>query len=424
MATTNNIMESEDSLPQLAPVDMSTQTNGRLKIEVNASDGAIPITNAKVKIIENGRVIEELNVNDSGQTGLFSIPCPNVELSEEAQTLERPYKDLTLSVSAKGYENVNVAGVQVFGDTTAIQRIDMTPQKDKTNIIIPDHVLWGNYPEKIPEAAVKELPDPTGYVVLDKPVIPGYVVVHIGPPSSAGTNYWIPFKDYVKNVASCEIYSTWSQETIKANILAIISFVLNRVFTEWYRGKGYNFTITNSTAYDQAFVYGRTIYQEISNIVDQIFAQFVTKPNIRQPLFTQFCDGKNSTCPNWLSQWGSKYLGDKGYTHLNILKYYYGQEIFLAQAEKVNGVPVSWPGYAIQTGSRGNDVKIVQHELNTIAKNFPAIPKVSEDGVYGPKTRDSVMTFQKIFDLPASGVVDYATWYKLSNIYVAVTKMS
>lgn len=402
----------------------STQTEGRLKIEIGSYEEFLPVTDAVIQVLDNGKVIDELKVDSSGQTQTISLQCPDVELSEEPQSLERPYRDISLHVMAEGYEPQNVFGVQVFADSTAIQEVNLISQKDTSNIIIPAHTLWGNYPEKIPESPVKELPDPTGYVVLDQPVIPAYVVVHTAKPQSYGENLWIPFKDYVKNVASCEIYSTWSTETIKANVLAIISFVLNRVFTEWYRGKGYNFTITNSTAYDQAFVYGRTIYKEIAVIVDQIFSQYVTRPNIRQPLFTQFCDGKNSSCPNWLSQWGSKSLGDKGYNHVNILKYYYGQDIYLTQAEKVSGVPISWPGSSLQVGSRGKDVLVVQNQLNAISKNFPAIPKVSEDGIYGPKTRDSVKVFQKVFDLPQSGVVDYATWYKMSNIYVAVQLLS
>ncbi len=425
--TINKIQTMEDILTT-TPVPMirqtDTQTNGRLKIEVYASEGAVPVEGATVKVLDGSRVVEELTVNESGETGVLEISCPNVELSEEPQEVEKPYREISLSISANGFDTTNIAGVQLFGDSTAIQQVNLTPRVAPNSIIIPQHTLWGTYPSKIPESPVKELPDATGYQVLDKPVIPEYVVVHSAAPSAYGTNYWIPFKDYVKNVASSEIYATWPRETIKANVLCIISFVLNRVFTEWYRGKGYNFSITNSTAYDQAFTYGRTIYKEISIIVDEIFSYFVTKPNIRQPLFTQFCDGQKTTCPNWLSQWGSKYLGDKGYSYVNILKYYYGSDIFIAQAEKVNGVPVSWPGYNLQTGSRGNYVRIVQEELNTISKNFPAIPKVSVDGIFGPKTRESVMKFQSVFDLPANGIVDYPTWYKLSNIYVAVTKMS
>ncbi len=426
MATEQTRIPTTQSVTTAVPMirETSTTTNGRLKIEVYSQEGALPVDNAVIKVVEDGKVIEEVKANESGETGLVSIACPNVELSEEPQSVEKPYKELSLIVTARGYDNVNVAGVQVFGNTTAIQRVNMAPRLDQTNILIPQHTLWGNYPAKIPESPVKEIPDPTGYQVLDQPVIPAYVVVHIGSPSATGTNYWIPFKDYIKNVASSEIYCTWPTETIKANVMCIISFVLNRVFTEWYRGKGYNFTITNSTAFDQAFTYGRTIYREISVIVDEIFANFVTRPGIRQPLFTQFCDGQKTTCPNWLSQWGSKYLGDRGYSYVNILKYYYGSDIFIATATQVNGVPYSWPGYNIQTGSRGDAVKVVQEELNAISNNFPAIPKVSVDGIFGAKTRESVMKFQSIFDLPANGIVDYPTWYKLSNIYVAVKKMS
>ncbi len=250
--TINSIQTIEDILtttpvPGIRQTD--TQTNGRLKVEVYASEGAVPVSDATVKVLDGTKVIEELNVNESGEAGLLEISCPNVELSEEPQEIERPYKELSLSIEANGFETTNIAGIQIFGDTTAIQQVNLTPRVAPNNIIIPQHTLWGSYPTKIPESPVKELPDATGYQVLDKPVIPAYVVVHNAAPSAYGTNYWIPFKDYVKNVASSEIYATWPRETIKANILCIISFVLNRVYTEWYRGKGYNFTITNSTEY-------------------------------------------------------------------------------------------------------------------------------------------------------------------------------
>ncbi len=242
----NDILNTTPS-PSIRQTD--TQTNGRLKIEVFASEGAIPVQGATIKVFDGTRVVEELTANESGETELFQIECPNVELTEEPQEVEKPYRELSLSIEASGFDTTNIAGVQVFGDTTAIQQVNMTPRVAPSNIIVPQHTLWGSYPSKIPESPVKELPDATGYQVLDKPVIPAYVVVHNGTPSSYGTNYWIPFKDYIKNVASSEIYSTWPRETIKANVLCIISFVLNRVFTEWYRGRGYNFTITNSTEY-------------------------------------------------------------------------------------------------------------------------------------------------------------------------------
>ena len=234
----------------------------------------------------------------------------------------------------------------------------------------------------------------------------------------------MPFKDYIKNVASCEIYPTWPVEALEANILAIISFTLNRVYTEWYRGKGYDFTITNSTAYDQAFVYGRNVFSEISEIVDYLFSTYITKPNIRQPLFTQYCNGSSVTCPGWLSQWGSKALGEQGYDAVEILRQYYGSEIYLTSAQTVGGVPSSYPGEVLQRGSSGNAVRTVQEQLNAISDNYPAIQKNAVDGIYGEATENAVRKFQEIFDLPQSGTVDFATWYQISNIYVAVEKLA
>jgi hypothetical protein len=296
---------------------------------------------------------------------------------------------------------------------------------EEEEIHIGPHTLWGEYPPKIPEDPVKELPDESGFIVLPEPVVPEFIIVHDGDPNNAAApNYWIPFTDYIKNVASSEIYSTWPRETITANVLAILSFTLNRVYTEWYRGKGKNFTITSSTQYDHAFFYQRNTFENISNIVDEIFTNYVTKPGIRQPLFTQYCDGNRSSCPTWMSQWGSKNLGDQGHSAINILKYYYGNDIYLDQAAKVAGVPSSFPGYVLDIGSSGNNVLTIQQQLNAIANNFPAIPKLRDDGIYGPQTQASVRKFQQIFNMPQSGIVDFATWYRISDIYVAVTRIA
>ncbi len=206
--------------------------------------------------------------------------------------------------------------------------------------------------------------------------------------------------------------------------MAIISFVLNRVYTEWYRNKGYDFTITSSTAYDHAFFYGRNIYKSISIIVDEMFNTYITKFGIRQPLLAQYCDGKKVSCPNWLSQWGSKYLGDQGYSAINILRRYYGQDIYLDQAQKISGIPISFPGTILQVGSRGQNVRTIQSQLSAINKNYPAIPKLKVDGIFGNQTRQAVQTFQNVFYLPATGLVDFKTWYKISNVYVAVQKLA
>lgn len=290
-------------------------------------------------------------------------------------------------------------------------------------IDIPPHTLYGDYPPKIPESEIKPISE-TGEIVLSRVVIPEYIIVHDGIPSnSSAKNYYVKYKDYIKNVVSCEIYSTWPESTIYANTLVIMSFTLNRVYTEWYRNRGYNFTITSSTAYDQKWVYGKTIYKNISNIVDTIFNNYVSRPGVKQPLFTSYCDGSKTSCRG-LSQWGSKYLGEQGYSALGILRYYYGNDVYINSADSISGVPSSWPGYNLTIGSRGQKVMQLQSQLNRIGRNYPAIKRISEDGIYGAKTAEAVRTFQRVFSLPVSGVTDFATWYEISNVYVAVAGLS
>ncbi|MCI6736697.1 MAG: peptidoglycan-binding protein, partial [Intestinibacter sp.] len=267
---------------------------------------------------------------------------------------------------------------------------------------------------------------PTGFVVLDNPVVPEFIVVHDGLPEDASAeNFWVPFKTYIKNVASSEIYSTWPEQTIFANVIAIISFTLNRVFTEWYRNKGFNFTITSTTNYDHKYIHNRNIFDEISVVVDSVFNTFIRRPpTSRQPLLAQYCDGVRVQCPDQMAQWGSKDLGDQGYNYEDILKYFYGDNIVFANAQIVSGVPVSYPGTSLQVGSEGSYVRTIQNQLNAISNSYPAVPKVVEDGIFGEQTAEAVRTFQKIFGLPQTGVVDFKTWYEISRVYVAVTKIA
>jgi peptidoglycan hydrolase-like protein with peptidoglycan-binding domain len=283
--------------------------------------------------------------------------------------------------------------------------------------------LYGDYPAKIPEAEVKPT-DETGEIVLSRVVIPEYIIVHDGVPTdSTAPNYYVRYTDYIKNVVSSEIYATWSENTIYANTLAIMSFTLNRVYTEWYRNKGYDFTITSSTAYDQKWIYGRNIYENISRIVDSIFNNYLSRPGVKQPIFTSYCDGNRVTCTG-LSQWGSKYLGDQGYTAMEIIRYYYGSDMYINSSEYISGIPSSWPGYDLTVGSSGPKVLQMQQQLNRIAQNYPAIPKIAEDGIFGSKTENAVKVFQEVFGLPATGIVDFPTWFKISGIYVGVTRIS
>lgn len=409
--------------------DAMQESTGSLQIQVNDISIGMPIANVQVTVKnDNGDIVEELITDESGQTPIINLPAPPEEYSLESEQSVKPYATYNIETKIQGYRNVDVNGTQILSNSMALQQINTeTGAQDAAPIVINigPSTLWGNYDPKIPEDAVKPLNPPTGEIVLDEVVIPEYIVVHDGVPSdTSASNYYILFKDYIKNVACSEIYSTWPDATIRANVLAIISFALNRVFTEWYRNKGYNFTITSSTAYDHAFIYGRNIYKSISVIVDEMFNTYITKFGIRQPLLAQYCDGIRVSCPNWMSQWGSKYLGDQGYNAINILRNYYGQDIYLEQARKVSGVPSSFPGTVLQVGSRGNDVRTIQNQLLAISRNYPAIPKLRVDGIFGDMTRRAVQTFQQIFYLPSTGLVDFGTWYKISDIYVAVEKLA
>ncbi len=405
---------------------------GYIRVSVYDETEGRPLDNARVSISTTGEteeIIEQVNTDASGNTEEVDLGAPNIEYSLEPDSEVRPYSEYNVTVEADGYDTFRIDGVQILPESLALQNIFLNKSQANfpagNDIFILPHTLWEDFPPKIPESSVKSLPEGEGFVVLSEPVIPEFIIVHDGVPSnSAAQNFYVPFKDYIKNVASCEIYPTWPVETLEANILAIISFTLNRVYTEWYRGKGYDFTITSSTAYDQAFVYGRNIFSEISEIVDYLFTTYITKPNIRQPLFTQYCNGNTVTCPGWLSQWGSKTLGEQGFDAVEILRQYYGSEIYLTSTNIVSGVPASFPGNTLQVGSEGAAVRTVQEQLNAISNNYPAIPKLRVDGIYGPATEGAVRTFQKIFDLTQSGTVDFATWYKISNIYVAVEKLA
>ena len=333
-----------------------------------------------------------------------------------------------IEVQADGYEPVRINGAEILPDESSILPVSMTPTAvsdtpEEQDIFIPDHTLYGEYPAKIPEAEIKTEAE-TGEIVLSRVVIPEYIIVHDGlPDASSAPNYYVRYKDYIKNVASSEIYATWPENTIYANILVIQSFTLNRVYTEWYRAKGYSFTITSSTAYDQKFIYGRNIYSNIDRLVDSIFANYLSRPGVRQPIFTSYCDGNRVSCQG-LSQWGSKYLGDQGYSAIEIIRYYYGNDMYINAAQAISGVPSSWPGYDLTIGASGTKVRQIQEQLNRIAQNYPAIPKTSADGIFGSQTAAQVRAFQRIFNLPATGIVDYPTWYQISNIYVAVSRIA
>jgi len=407
---------------------MPDSFQGNLQINVTVEGGLIPVEDATITIYDTGepdRIIEQTTTNSSGQTDFIPLPAPNPEYSLEI-TDEQPYSEFNLRVEAEGYEPFFVSAMQILAGINSLQNVPMRPLArnqlpDRT--VIPPHTLFYDYPPKIPEPETKQIED-DGAIVLSRVVVPEYVIVHDGPPSdNSANNYYVTYKDYIKNVASSEIYATWPESTIYANVLAIMSFTMNRVFTEYYRGRGYDFTITSSTAYDQKWMKDRNIYENIDNIVDSIFNNYLSRPGIRQPILTSYCDGNRVTCSG-LSQWGSKSLGDAGYSAIDIIHYYYGDDMFINTAEAISGVPSSWPGENLNIGSSGQKVRQMQEQLNRIARNYPLIPTVTADGVYGPATAESVRVFQQVFDLPQTGIVDFATWYRISDIYVGVSRIA
>lgn len=418
--------------PSRFPADMSVASFGGLRVSVGNIANNFPIENASVQISEtNGgttTLIDEINTSATGQTTVIELPAPPREYSEEPGS-PRPYSEYTLTIRAEGFEPVQIVGTEVLPDVLALQQVRMLPQiPNETgtaeSFLIPDHTLYGTYPPKIAEDEIKELTG-SGEIVLSRVVIPEFIVVHNGAPNDASAqNYYVRYRDYIKNVASSEIYATWPEATIYANILAIQSFTLNRVYTEWYRNRGYNFTITSSTAYDHKWIPERNIFDTINTAVDNIFNNFLSRPNVRQPILTQYCDGKRVTCPGLMSQWGSKALGDQGYSAIDILRNYYGDTIYINSTEEISGVPSSFPGETLQEGSRGEAVRQIQEQLNAVADVYYRIPNLAADGVYGPRTAEAVRAFQEIFDLTPNGIVDFTTWYKISAIYVAVTRIA
>lgn len=404
---------------------------GTLQVNVFSQNNYNPITNATVTIQNTipqaDGTSEQLNTDSSGQTETVSLRTPPLEYSLTPES-SMPYSEYTITVSAPGYETTVLTGAQILPDVKAIQDIRLVPlpgteEIQEQDIDIDPHTLYAEYPPKIPEAEIKTVAD-TGEIILSQVVIPEYIIVHDGlPDDNSAPNYYVTYKDYIKNVACSEVYATWPESTLYANILAIMSFTLNRVYTEWYRNRFKNFTITSSTAYDQKWIYGRNIYSNIDYLVDSVFANYLSRPGIRQPILASYCDGVRVTCSG-LSQWGSKNLGEEGYDAIDILRYYYGNDIYINTTQAISGVPSSFPGYDLTVGSSGQKVYQLQEQLARISRNFPAIPRINADGIYGERTAEAVRTFQSIFDLPPTGITDYPTWYTISDIYVGVTRIA
>lgn len=403
---------------------------GNILVRLFRIKDLLPITNGSIRITSSkiGNIVyEKENAFDiSGRSEVISVVTLDRELFQEPyEEGENPYLLYNIEVRSEGYKDVIIEGVSVFDGITSIQDIEMEEASIESGeknlqeeIIIQDQQGVEKSTEDI-EMGFSMAP-----FVLRNVYVPEFITVHLGSPTSYAENVTVRFIDYIKNVASSEIYPTWPEEAIRANVYCQISFALNRVYTEWYRNMGYPFQVTNSTAYDQYFVKGRNIFENISKIVDEIFNEYIITMGNQTPFFAQYCNGTTVKCDG-LSQWGTVDLAKAGMSALDIIKYYFGYDKVLVRAEYVEGIPESYPGYPLRISDVNEDVKVIQKQLNRVSKNFPAIPRIYvEDGRFGKETEDSVKVFQRVFNLTPDGVVGRATWYKISNIYVGVKRLA
>ncbi len=397
---------------------------GNLIIQARTAEGTLPLRGVRVRIRDyEGMVLYDLTTNESGETEQISLEAVDKKLSLDPTYTGIPYSAYDLMAEAKGFNSLHIADVQIFDGQNAIQPVALIPMLEGQTIPLTQQIFIGRHAVamKGPRNQGGPLVEPR---IFRQVIIPNPITVHLGTPGSSEPNVQVPFIDYIKNAASSEIYPTWPQASLEANIYAIITFALNRVFTQWYRSRGYDFDITNSTAYDQYFVYGRTIYESISLIVDEIFNHFVRRQGQIAPFFTSFCNGTTATCAG-LSQWGTVTLANQGRSALQILRYFYPNDIEIAQTNIITGIVISYPGTTLRLGSTGLAVQTIQAYLNRIRQNYPAIPLITDDpGVFGSSTQAAVLQFQSIFSLTSDGIVGMATWNKISSIYVAVAKLA
>lgn len=422
---------------------------GRLQISTFLAQQALSVPNVLIRVfkqVEDEIVFEKyLITNEEGLSEIIELETVSRLLSLDESNTLRPYETYSVEISLAGYQTFLIQGVQIFEDELSEIPIEMIPTPGRETEFevdtIPDHHLLTNAGnDTINRQATRQFvpftPDYRFYededirqperieYVLKGVVIPRRIRVHLGRPTSNAENVSCDFIYYIKNVCSSEIYPTWPRQALLANIHAQVSLALNRIYTEWYPSKGYDFDITNNTAFDQAFVKNRNIYESVSQIVDEVFNQYLRKLNYSEPFYAEYCDGRIAQCPG-MKQWGTLTLANQGLSAIQILQRYYTTNVRLVTSERIEDVKGSYPGTPLRIGSSGDDVHLLQQQLNAIAVNYPAIPVIYPiDGIYGEQTAAAVRIFQRQFSLTVDGVVGKSTWYKINYIYLAVRKLA
>ena len=399
------------------------KNTGILRIQAFGARQSSPIEGVLVTVSGNGFTAQRIT-DETGTAADLSIEAPSCALSLQEDNTIRPYAIVDLTAAKAGFRTVRIQGVQIFAGQVTLAQPEMIPEteedRDVVNppIVIPEHSLFTGDGGSGPDPMENCVPR-----VLSRVIIPKNITVHLGKPAASARNVTVSFRDYIANVASSEVYPTWPEQALRANIHCQISLALNRIYTEWYPSKGYTFNITNSTSYDQYYVHGRTVFDVMVRITDDIFNTYLRKTGTVNPYYAEYCDGKSVTCPG-LKQWGTVTLANQGRSALSILKYYYGSNIEIIRTNNIQSIPQSYPGSPLRQGSTGAAVFTLQRQLNRITKDYPFLGLLTVDGIFGRKMTETVKKFQKQFNLTADGVVGRSTWYKISYIYVSVKDLA
>ena len=399
------------------------KNTGTLRIQTFAARQSAPMEGVTVTVQGDGFTLHRIT-DVTGSAADIPIEAPACALSLDESNTTRPYAIVSLAATKPGYRTVRIEGIQIFAGQITLAQPAMIPVTEEGKdipdapIVIPPHPLFAGSGGSGPQPRENCTPR-----VLEQVIIPKNITVHLGKPAAAARNVTVSFRDYIANVASSEVYPTWPEQALRANIHCQISLALNRIYTEWYPSKGYTFNITNSTSYDQYYVHGRTVFDVMVRITDDIFNTYLRKRGTVNPYYSEYCDGKSVTCPG-LKQWGTVTLANNGRSALQILRYYYGSDIEIVRTSNIQSIPQSYPGSPLRQGDSGTAVFTLQRQLNRITKDYPFLGKLTVDGVFGSRMAATVRAFQKQFNLTADGMVGRQTWYKISYIYVSVKDLA